>query len=161
MTAAKSIRALLANSLVCAAFAASSIPLAHSDIELTDSQLEEKAAIMAQEALNEDINIDDYIGFKVPAVQLLLLDASLSGISMQDIFSDELNGRLQFEVELTTEAFTDQSVKVRPTWYDADGNKVDSSDGWERVTIIPKSLNIIDLVAPNSKAKEVILHIKP
>lgn len=157
MTAAKSIRAILASSLM---LMASSAPLALSDNTLTDSQLAEKAALMAQEQEKNDINIDDYIGFKVPPVQLLTLDPSLSDIFIQEIFSDELNGRLQFEVELTTDSFSDHNVKIRPTWYDANGKKVGKPGRWENVTIIPKSLKIIDLIAPSNNAKEVILHVK-
>lgn len=157
MTAAKSIRAILASSLM---LMASSAPLALSDNTLTDSQLAEKAALMEQEQEKNDINIDDYIGFKVPAVQLLPLDPSLSDIFIENIFSDELNGRLQFEVELSTDSFSDHNVKIRPTWYDANGEKVGKPGRWESITIIPKSLKIIDLIAPSNSAKEVILHIK-
>lgn len=134
--------------------------LLHSAPTLTDSDLQAKIDSLKLDEQKNDINADDYIGFKVPNVQLLLLDPALSGISIQEIFSDELNGRLQFEIELTTDAFSDQTVKIRPTWYDAEGNKVESSTQWEKITIIPKSLKIIDVVAPNSKAKELILHIK-
>lgn len=161
MTNVKSITEFFKRNVMLMALLLFYIPSSYSEADITDSNFEEKVNRLAKDEQANDINADDYIGFKVPSVQLLLLDSSLSGIAIQDVFSDELNGRLQFEIELTTDSFEDQEVKIHPTWYDADGKKVKSNKKWENITLIPRSLKVIDVIAPSSQAKELILHIKP
>jgi uncharacterized protein YcfL len=104
---------------------------------------------------------EDFALFEVPPVQMLLMSDSLSGITMNEVFSDEINGRKFFEIEIGNTSFKEIKVQVKFSWYDKQGQAQNTDSEWQTIKLYPNGMEILEAKAPSLSASELIIHMKP
>jgi uncharacterized protein YcfL len=104
---------------------------------------------------------EDFALFEAPPVQMLLMSDSLKGIAINEVFSDEINGKKIFEVEIGNTSFKEITVQIKFSWYNKQGKAQSTDSGWQKINIHPNGMEILEALAPSSSASELIIHMKP